>query len=245
MKIHRRIAGLFGYTLIKKHKINDTLDQHLTNVLSLENINLVVDVGANVGQYAKLIRLHGYAGRITSFEPLSQAFKSLREESNFDPNWFAYNVALGADSRDVVMQRYAATEFSSVHSLNEFARTRFKWRTEIDGHEEVQMATLSEYWDQVTENMDSPRALLKLDTQGYDLEVLAGAADVLGDVYAIQAELSLKSIYDGAPRYLDALAEFERCGFEITGMYPVSRDKPSLAVVEYDCVMTRRKSTLQ
>ena len=101
------------------------------------------------------------------------------------------------------------------------------------------MATLSTHWARITKFMESPRALLKLDTQGYDLEVLAGACDILDDIHAIQAELSLKSIYTSAPRYLDALAEFERHGFEVTGMYPVSRDKPSLAVVEYDCITTR------
>jgi len=239
VKAHRRIASWFGYELIKKRKLNDTLEQHLANVIELENVNVVADVGANVGQYARSLRLHGYSGRIVSFEPLSETFDMLRKESNYDPQWFCHNVALGAAAGNAVMQRYAATEFSSVHALNGFARERFHWRTEIDGQEDVEMATLSDYWTQATEFIEAPRALLKLDTQGYDLEVLAGASDILSDVYAIQAELSLKSIYNAAPRYLDALAEFERYGFEVTGMYPVSRDKPSLAVVEYDCVMTR------
>lgn len=82
--------------------------------------------------------------------------------------------------------------------------------------------------------------MLKLDTQGYDLHVLAGADLVLPYVQAMQVELSLKSIYDGAPRYLDALRELERLGFEISGLYPVSRDRQSLAVVEYDCVIVPR-----
>jgi len=241
MKLHRRIAGRLGYELIKKRKLNDTLEQHLANVFELEDINLVIDVGANVGQYARSIRLHGYAGRIASFEPVSSAFAALREESKFDPNWRSYHVALGAENTSAVIHRCAATEFSSLLEVNSFARERFKWRTLPDGQEEVQMAMLSDLWAEITEFMETPRALLKLDTQGFDLEVLAGAGDAIRDVYAIQAELSLKSIYDGAPRYLDALAEFERKGFEVTGMYPVSRDKQSLAIVEYDCVLTRCK----
>lgn len=239
MKLHRRIAGWLGYELIKKRKLNDTIEQHLANVLELESINLVIDVGANVGQYARSLRLHGYAGKIESFEPLDCAYAELREASNLDPNWRSYQTALGSVSKIVTMQRYAASEFSSVLAVNDFARERFKWRTDTDGSEEVQMMTLSELWPEIVKFIDLPRALLKLDTQGYDLEVLAGADEAIDDVYAIQAEISLKSIYDGAPRYLDALAEFERHGFEITGMYPVSRDKQTLAVVEYDCVMTR------
>jgi len=241
MKLHRRIAGWLGYELIKKRKLNDSLEQHLANIFELEDISLVVDVGANVGQYARSIRLHGYGGRIASFEPVAKAFADLELQSNLDHNWFSYQIALGARNENVIMQRYAATEFSSVLSVNRFARDRYKWRTEIDGHEEVPMATLADYWPQITEFMAAPRALLKLDTQGSDLDVLAGAGAAMRDIYAIQAELSLKTIYDGAPRYLDALAEFEKQGFEVTGMYPLSRDKKSMAVVEYDCVMTRRR----
>lgn len=240
MKLHRRVAGWLGYELIKKRKLNDTLDQHLSNVLRQENINLVVDVGANEGHYARSLRLHGYSGKIESFEPLRSAYAELKSHSDFDPNWRSHQLALGTDNKPVTMYRYAASDFSSVLAVNGFARERFKWRTDLDGMEEVQMQRLDDVWPAIVEFIESPRSLLKLDTQGFDLEVLAGARDALGDVYAIQAEISLKSIYDGAPRYLDALAEFESHGFEITGMYPVSRDKLTLAIVEYDCVMTRR-----
>jgi len=242
MKLHRRIAGWFGYELIKKRKLNDTLEQHLANVIDLQAINLVIDVGANIGQYARSLRRHGYAGRIASFEPVSSAFASLREASDADPDWRAWQMALGPETKSVMMQRYAASEFSSVFTVNEFARERFKWRTEAVGQEEVAMSTLSAVWPQITECIATPRGLLKLDTQGSDLDVLAGAAEVLPYVHALQAELSLKSIYEGAPRYLEALAEFERQGFEVTGLYPISRDKQTLAIVEYDCVMTRCSS---
>lgn len=242
MKLHRRIAGWFGYELIKKRKLNDTLEQHIANVIELENINLVIDVGANIGQYARSLRLHGYAGRIASFEPVSSAFATLLKDSNLDPDWRSYQLALGARNMGVTMQLYAATEFSSLFTANDFARKRFGWRTAIDGQEEVTMSTLSTMWRQIAESIAAPRALLKLDTQGSDLDVLAGAAEILPNIYVIQAELSLKSIYDGAPRYLDALAEFERQGFEVTGLYPISRDKQTLAVVECDCVMTRCRS---
>jgi len=240
VKLHRRIAGMLGYELIKRRKLNDTLDQHLNNVIRQENINLIVDVGANAGQYARSLRLHGYAGKIESFEPLGSAFEELKAESNLDPSWRSYQLALGAENKVVTMHCYASSDFSSVLAVNGFARDRFKWRTDLDGTEEVQMQRLADVWPAIVEFIETPRCLLKLDTQGFDLEVLAGAGDALDQIYAIQAEISLKSIYDGAPRYLDALAEFESHGFEITGMYPVSRDKQTLAIVEYDCVMTRR-----
>ena len=240
MKLHRFLAGLFGYELIKKRKLNDTLEQHLANVIEDRRIDLVVDVGANVGQYAKSLRLHGYAGRIVSFEPLAGVYEQLAEQSNLDSNWMSFNFALGTENTSAEMHTFAASEFSSMLPINEYARERFKWRTDSTGVETVQMRTLATMWPEISKFLDTPKVLLKLDTQGYDLDVLAGGKDIIENVSAIQAEISLKSIYDGAPRYLDALAKFEDLGFEVTGMYAVSRDKDSMAIVEYDCVMTRR-----
>lgn len=245
MKLHRYVAGLFGYELIKKRKLNDTLEQHLANVIAECAIDVVVDVGANTGQYARSLRNHGYAGRIVSFEPLVDVYEQLADQSNLDPKWWSYNLALGARNATATMHTFAASEFSSVLQINQYARDRFQWRTEPTGEEDVQVCTLSDMWPEITHCLDSTRGLLKLDTQGHDLEVLAGAKEILDDVFAIQAEISLKPIYDGAPHYLDALVEFESQGFEITGMYPVSRDKTSLAIIEYDCVMTRRTSGMR
>lgn len=239
MKFHRYVAALFGYELIKTRKLNDTLEQHLANVIKQEAINLVIDVGANEGQFGRAIRRVGYAGRIASFEPLTFEFDKLRELSGVDPHWFAYKFALGGEDRTAEMNTFAASEFSSLRPINDYAKRRFRWRTKSTGTETIEMRKLTSVWADAAKFIESPRALLKLDTQGFDLEVLAGARDALPHVRAIQAEISLKPIYEGAPHYLEALAEFERLGFEITGMYPVSRDKETLAIVEYDCVLVR------
>lgn len=241
MKLHRYIAGLFGYELIKTRKLNDTLAQHLRNVIAEQRINVVVDVGANRGQFGRALRLQGYAGRIASFEPNSEALEELKQLTDLDPAWFSFGVGLGGSNATCALNLSAASEFSSLLEMNNYARQRFGWRTRSRGMEAVQVRTLSSMWPDVCRHLAQPRALLKLDTQGYDREVLAGCDDeVLDSVRALQVEVSMKSIYKGAPRYIEVLDELERLGFEITGMYPVSRDKHSLAIVEYDCVMTRQ-----
>jgi len=240
MKLHRYIAGLFGYELIKTRKLNDTLPQHLRNVIAEQRINVVVDVGANRGQFGRALRLHGYAGRIASFEPNSEAFEELKSLTDLDPAWFSFALGLGAENTLHDLNVSEASEFSSLLETNDYARDRFGWRTQPRSVETVQVQTLSSVWPDVCYHLVQPRALLKLDTQGYDREVLAGCdGAVLKNVHALQIEVSMKSIYKGAPRYIEVLDELERLGFEITGMYPVSRDKRSLAIVEYDCVMTR------
>ena len=91
----------------------------------------------------------------------------------------------------------------------------------------------------MVEGIDDPRVFLKLDTQGFDLEVLKGAESVLNKVVGLQAEASFKPIYEGMPDHITALTEFRRLGFEVTGFYLVSRDPGSYAIIEYDCVLAR------
>src|SRR5690606_19911809 len=82
--------------------------------------------------------------------------------------------------------------------------------------------------------------LLKMDTQGYDLEVFKGATESLRYAKCILSELSVLPIYAGAPHYLDALAHYEESGFAITGLYPISRNS-DLSVIEFDCIMINRR----
>src|SRR2546430_1377294 len=82
---------------------------------------------------------------------------------------------------------------------------------------------------------------LKMDTQGWDLEVLRGADTCISRIGAVQSEVSLKAIYKGMPSFIEAITECNRLGLEITGMFPVTRNTNNLAVVEFDCVMTRHR----
>ena len=86
------------------------------------------------------------------------------------------------------------------------------------------------------------RIFLKLDTQGWDLEVLAGASECMDRVAAVQTELSVIPIYEGMPGWLEAMSSLSSSGFEPTWMSPVTLDGP-VRVLEFDCVMVRSKKT--
>lgn len=237
MKLRDTIAGLFDYE--RKRKSDDTLEQHLSKLFDALEINCVIDVGANVGKHARMLRNFGYSGRIVSFEPLSEAFAQLELASEGDRDWHTYPLALGREATRLKIHRLNSSDFSSLHEPNTYGRRRFGSRMEVVAEEEVEVTTVARLWPKIVAGVSKPRVFMKMDTQGHDLEVLAGAADVLGDVVAMQSEISFKPIYEDVPNHLEALAEFHRIGFEVTGLYPITRDENSLALIEVDCVTCR------
>ena len=80
------------------------------------------------------------------------------------------------------------------------------------------------------------RVFLRSDTEGYDPSVVRGASGCLDRVLALQVELPVREVYQGAPDYLHALPELTALGYELTGLFPVQRDA-TLRVVNLDTVL--------
>src|SRR5262249_62038297 len=85
---------------------------------------------------------------------------------------------------------------------------------------------------------------LKLDTQGYDLEVIKGASRSLADIRALQTEASVRPIYQDMPSYQTSIDVLTESGFDISGMFPVTLDG-ALRLVEFDCVMVNGRYSAQ
>jgi hypothetical protein len=85
------------------------------------------------------------------------------------------------------------------------------------------------------------RLFLKLDTQGFDLEVFKGLGMYTDQVSLIQSEVSLLPIYDGMPHWTQSIEAYEQAGFSVAGMFPVTRTR-SGRVIEYDCLLLRERA---
>jgi hypothetical protein len=103
----------------------------------------------------------------------------------------------------------------------------------------VSVRRLDGLLDEVVAGIDDPRIFLKMDTQGYDLRVFAGAGDRIKDVLGLQSEISSVPLYEGMPRMAEAIATYEAGGFETTGIFPVTRDPERLRIIEFDIIMIR------
>lgn len=231
---------VFGLEL-HRYPAPATLDWHLQTLLDYENINCVLDVGANRGQFAENLRRLGYRGWLVSFEPVPEAYESLQSRFRHDDHWRGFQIALG--DRDAVRPFHVAAgdaQASSFLELNEAGPRRWGRDHTVAETISVRMRRLDEIWDECIAPIDSPRVFLKMDCQGFDLNVVEGASRKLRHVVAIQSELALQHFYDGMTSFSDAVNTYEELGFSAVGFFPLARREPDyLRLVEVDALFLR------
>lgn len=114
------------------------------------------------------------------------------------------------------------------------------WAADEVTHQElVKIRTLDQVLPECGVDCTRDRVYLKLDTQGFDVEVLNGGMKSLPSVCALQTEASIKPIYETMPNYLDSLSALSGQGFEVSGFFPVTLDE-RLRLIEFDCVMVNK-----
>lgn len=237
-------SARLGYPMMPSWKLK-RLEQstHIRRLFDLLDINCVLDVGANIGQYHDFMRVHAdYHGRMVSFEPVQEMYRRLVEASSADPKWDVQRLALGEESMDLrinVLEEETLTSFlpRNESGLRAMGYEKYLKETELARVEEVPVKRLDEIFSQIVPDRDA-RVFLKSDTQGYDMKVIRGAAGCLDRISALQIELAVREVYVGAPTYLEGITELTSLGFELTGLFPVQRDS-TLRVVNMDCVMIR------
>lgn len=226
-------AGFDFSAHLEKWLLLNTLLQQFQSL----KINCVLDVGANEGKYRKLLRNIGYGGEIFCFEPVAAPRAVLRKASFGDPHTHILEMALGSENTTMPIRVSKDDAFSSFLTVNEFAAAQFP--LSAGSHTEmVPVRRLDSILDECTRQIPDPRIFLKVDTQGFDLEVLKGARGCLDKILGLQVELSELPIYDRMPDFHGALAYIKELGFDTACLVPVSRDARG-RVVEFDCIAVR------
>ncbi len=206
------------------------------------DINCVLDVGGRHGQFGEFLRDNGYRGDIISFEPVAENYRLLNHRCSRDSRWTGYHYALGSDDTTREINVTESTSFSSFLLPNDWGRKTFLGSA-VKKMETVTVRRLDGILGEVTAHIDRPRIYLKMDTQGWDLEVFRGARGCRDDIMVLQTELSVQPIYKSVIAWREAIMEFEQNGFAVSALFPVSRDR-NLRLVETDCVMVRSPLTI-
>jgi FkbM family methyltransferase len=184
----------------------------VSTALSYLSLDTVLDIGGNIGQYGSALRASGFKGRIISCEPLSDAYPHLERRASGDAGWTALNTAVGTEPGEIEINVSANSYSSSILPMTD-AHSLAAPGSEYVRAEKVAMTTVTEILS--AQKVDPARALLKVDTQGYEGQVLDGAGDALSTFAAVQLELSMVPLYDGAPLFEDLVKRMQDAGFGI------------------------------
>nr|WP_279304564.1 FkbM family methyltransferase [Mycobacterium ahvazicum] len=206
--------------------------------LQFRGVDVVLDVGANSGQYAGRLREAGFAGRIVSFEPLSGPFTRLHRNASKSLRWDCRRCALG-DVDGAISMNVAgnAGESSSILPMLQRHRDLFP-RANYIGVEDVTVSKL----DSVASEVLAPDevAFLKIDVQGFEKQVIdGGTATVNSHCVGVELELSFEPLYDGGMLIQEAFDLMDSLGFMLKGLVPGFIDIRTSQVLQADGVFFR------
>lgn len=199
-------------------------------------VDVVFDIGANCGQFGTELRSHGYVGTVVSFEPLSEPFGILRERAGRDGAWEVVRAAVGEATGETIVNIAGNSLSSSLLPMLP-AHVDAEPTSAYIGQETAPMVSLDEVYDRYTTDRSCP--FIKIDAQGYERQVLAGAAASLPRVVGVQVELSLVPLYEGAMSFEEGLQSMRAAGLEMARLDPVFEDPRTGRLLQCDGVFVR------
>lgn len=219
-------------------KFRKMAELQLVTSLQKFEIDLILDVGANIGQFGKEMRQCGYVGRIVSFEPLSQAHDVLLQSSEGDPMWdVCSRCALGDHNGDVEINIAGNSQSSSILPMLEAHRSAAP-ESKYQGKEITPVKMLDSLAGQYLKDARAP--FLKIDTQGFEWQVLNGARETLPHIKGVLVELSLVPLYGGQHLWHEVIDRLEAEGFILWAFNPVFSDQAMGRTLQVDGVFFRK-----
>jgi FkbM family methyltransferase len=241
MNLRRTIKSLLrkaGYAVEKYSVSKDQMALRMLLLMS-RGINVVFDIGANEGQFAHAMRLHGYKGRIVSFEPIAKVYEKLLSNTKDDTLWQAVNYGIG--SFDGHARINVAMNSASSSMLDMLPRhLNAAPESEYVGQEEISVRRVDSVIDDYIAVDD--RLYVKIDTQGFEKHVIEGAEESLNRICGMQLEMSLVPLYDGEMLIGDMINLLRDKGYTLVAIEPSFRDRATLELLQVDGIFFRKQS---
>jgi FkbM family methyltransferase len=232
-----------------KEAIHEECSQYLSNsfweqiqlkkVLQCYNIDCFFDVGANEGKYALMLRNKiKFKGVIISFEPIHEAAEKIRKLSANDPLWIVEECALSNTIGEAKFNVMVNSQFSSLSNPNHDEVKLFEEMNAVSKEIVVDTKTLDSVYYELHRLFKFKRPFLKLDTQGFDIEIVRNGKTVMKNFIGLQSELAIKKLYDSSIFYQDAINYYQGIGFSLSSLVPNNEGHFPI-LVEIDCIMIR------
>ena len=211
-KILNKCLSIFNLKLVK---IVDQFNNSYRLTLSLreKNINYILDIGANEGQFVKELRFYGYKDKVVSFEPLLEAHKKLTEISKNDNDWEIFRpLALGNKNTKNIINISKNSVSSSILNMSEEHIVNAP-ESRFIGKQSIEEIKLDDIFNEL--KIENKNLFLKIDTQGYEFQVLEGVQKNLYLFKGILVEVSLSELYEGQKPWLEIINLIQSHGFKL------------------------------
>jgi len=220
---------------IKRHPDADI--RRRLKIIKNQNINCILDIGANTGQYGVYMRNYGYQYKIISFEPLKSAFQKLETSALKDHNWQAYNYALGDENGSSDINIANNSSSSSILKMLP-AHLDSAPHSKYVSKERIEIKTLDLVFDEVCREEDN--IMLKIDTQGYEKQVIDGAETSLKHIDIIQLEMSIIPLYENEMLFRAMIDYLEQRGFKLFSLENGFANPKTGQLLQVDGVFVRQ-----
>lgn len=201
------------------------------------NIDIVFDVGANTGQFAQQLRDVGYEGQIISFEPLSNAYVKLKGHASLDSKWIVHDRCAIGDNEGVISINIAGNSLSSSILPMLESHSAADGASAYVGREIVTVRRL----DSVARDYigESTNYFVKIDTQGYEWQVLEGGLSTLKSARGVIVELSFVPLYEGQRLWRELVDRLEAEGFVLWALQKGFTDLRDGRTLQADAIFFR------
>lgn len=200
-------------------------------------IDLVLDVGANIGQFALQLRGDvGYSGEIVSFEPLSSAFHQLKQKQKEDSRWEVFNFALG-DYEGKKKINIAGDSYSSSILNMLSSHVKVAPESRYIGQEEIEIRMLDSIFDEICSGRK--HIYLKIDTEGFESKVIKGAEKSLKYIDTVQMEMSLIQLHEDESLFPELYTLMSSQGYSLVAIEPEFSDMNTGQLLQINGVFHR------
>jgi FkbM family methyltransferase len=201
--------------------------------LDRAKIDLVIDAGANIGQFASALRYIGYSGDILSFEPIPDGFAALADRMRGDRRWRGVQTAVGDRVGEDTLNVMAHPEYSSFRSR--VTENTNPSDTVVEGLR-VPVQTLESVIEELHLAPRLPATLVKSNTQGHELSVLRGLGTYIHSVKLIQCTLFSIPLYKDSPFMTEVVDFLHEHHFRSVSFAPDNGDSVRPVAFDYLCV---------
>ena len=210
---------------------------HIVKTLDFYNIDLVIDIGANKGQFGKEIREFGYKKKLISFEPMKSAFLELKEQSKKYPLWEVENLGFGKETSYEFLNISKNSVSSSILQVLETS-TNVNQDTKFVSKEQINLISLNEYLSK--NDIGDNKVFVKIDTQGFEKNIILGAEKVKDKITGFLLELSIVELYNSAALFNEMISLLNKFGFELWSLERGFSNKKTGRTLQFDAIFINK-----